>query len=141
MADKIYKVQTQMADSWQVSAQIGKHTLIVDQAGAGDSGPNPLDTFLFSLAACVSTIAKMVAREQNFVLNGIDVTVEGTLNPSGLAGKPSADPVGFKQIHISADIDAELTAAQKLAFLELVCERCPVHDNIMRTSQVSHSLR
>ena len=140
MADKIYKVQTQMAGDWQVSAKVGNHTLIVDQASAGDSGPNPLDTFLFSLAACVSTIAKMVAREQNFELKGMKVSVEATLNPAGLAGKASTDPVGFKQFHISADIDADLTESEKQQFLELVCERCPVHDNIMRVSQVTHSL-
>ena len=140
MADKVYKVQTQMADSWQVSACIGNHTLIVDQASAGDSGPNPLDTFLFSLAACVSTIAKMVAREQKFQLNAIQVTVEGTLNPAGLAGKPTTDPVGFKQIHVSAQIEADLTELEKQQFLELVCQRCPVHENIAASSQITHSL-
>lgn len=140
MADKIYKVQTQMAGDWQVTAQVGKHRLIVDQASAGDTGPNPLDTFLFSLAACVSTIAKMVAREQNIALAGIQVTVEAILNPAGLAGKPSADPVGFKQFHISAEIDADLTEPAKQAFLELVCQRCPVHDNVASISSVSHSL-
>lgn len=140
MTDKIYKVQTHMTDSWQVSAQIGKHTLIVDQASAGDSGPNPLDTFLFSLGACVSTIAKMVAREQQLVLNSIAVTVEGTLNPSGLAGKATTEPVGFKQLHISAHIDADLSESEKQQFLALVCARCPVHDNILRTSAITHSL-
>lgn len=140
MADKIYKVQTQMADSWQVTAQIGQHRLVVDQAGAGDSGPNPLDTFLFSLAACVSTIAKMVAREQSINLKGIQVTVEGTLNPAGLAGKPTSDPVGFKHIHVSAEIDADLDEQQKLDFLDVVCRRCPVHENIASMSDITHSL-
>ncbi|MGO1246191.1 MAG: OsmC family protein [Oceanisphaera sp.] len=140
MADKMYKVSTQMANNWQVSAQIGNHKLIIDQEAAGDAGPNPLDTFLFSLAGCVSTIAKMVAREQGFTLNGINVEVEGTLNPAGLAGHPSDDPVGFKHINIKADINADLNDEQKLAFLELVCKRCPVHDNLCRASLLDHQL-
>ncbi|MBO1520100.1 OsmC family protein [Oceanisphaera sp. DM8] len=129
-----------MANNWQVSAQIGNHKLIIDQEAAGDAGPNPLDTFLFSLAGCVSTIAKMVAREQGFVLNGINVEVEGTINPAGLAGRPSEDPVGFKHIDIKADINADLNDQQKLAFLELVCKRCPAHDNLCRASLLDHQL-
>lgn len=140
MKDKTYKVHTQMTDSWQVSAQVGNHKLIVDQEAAGDTGPNPLDTFLFSLAACISTIAKMVARERGFTLNGIDVEIEAALNPSGLAGHPSEDPVGFKHFNIKADIHADLNDEQKLAFLELVCQRCPVHDNLCRASLLNHQL-
>lgn len=137
MADKTYRVTTQMTDSWKVTAQVGKHHLVIDQ---GDAGANPLDTFLFSLAGCISTIAKMVAREQGFALNGIEVEVEALLNPAGLAGKTTEDPVGFKQFNIKANIDAQLSHEQKAAFLELVCQRCPVHDNIMNASLVEHSL-
>ncbi len=141
MAIKTYKVTTEMTDGWQVRADIGKHRMVIDQPSAGDTGPNPLDTFLFALAGCISTIAKMTAREQGFELRGIRVEVSGELNPAGLAGKPSDDPVGFKHIDIQADIDADLNEADKQAFLELVCARCPVHDNLLRATPVSHQSR
>ncbi|PSJ42538.1 OsmC family protein [Zobellella taiwanensis] len=141
MSDKIYRVETEMGSGWKVSAQVGNHHLVLDQPGAGDAGPNPLDAFLFALGGCVSTIAKMVAREQGITLRGIRVEVEGVLNPAGLAGKPSEDPVGFKQITLAADIDADLDDEQKLAFLNLVCARCPVHDNISRASLIRQHSR
>ena len=140
MTDKIYRVQTEMTAGWRVSAQVGNHQMVIDQATAGDTGPNPLDTFLFSLAGCVSTIAKMVAREQGIAFRGIKVEVEGVLNPAALAGKPSEDPVGFKRIDIRADIDADLDDEQKLAFLELVCRRCPVHHNLCHPCLIEHRL-
>ncbi|MDP5293616.1 OsmC family protein [Oceanimonas sp. CHS3-5] len=141
MATKTYRVTSEMTSGWQVRAEVGQHRMIIDQASAGDTGPNPLDTFLFALAGCVSTIAKMTAREQGFELRGIRVDVSGELNPAGLAGKPSEDPVGFKHIDIQADIDADLDEAAKQAFLELVCARCPVHDNLLRATPVSHQGR
>lgn len=76
----------------------------------------------------------MTAREQGVELRGIKVEV----NPAGLAGKPSTDPVGFKHIDIRADIDADLDEAGKQAFIDLVCARCPVHDNLLRATPVSH---
>lgn len=141
MATKTYTVKTEMRNTWQVRAQVGSHQMIIDQPSAGDTGPNPLDTFLFALAGCVSTIAKMAAREQGIELRSINVEVNGELNPAGLAGKPSDDPVGFKHINISADIDADLDDAEKQAFLDLVCARCPVHDNLLRATSVSHQSR
>ncbi len=140
MADKLYSVTSTMADSWQVTGKIGNHKVVIDQPSATDTGPNPLDSFLFSLAGCISTIAKMAARDQGFKLRAIQVTVNATLNPAGLAGKPTDDPVGFKRFDIQANIDADLSDEEKLAFLDLVCARCPVHDNICRTSIAEHSL-
>ena len=66
--------------------------------------------------------------------------VEGDYNPAGLLGKPTDDRVGFSQIRISAVIDADLTDEQKAQFLDEVCQRCPLHDNLSHTSEVVHSL-
>ncbi|MCL1141856.1 OsmC family protein [Shewanella gaetbuli] len=140
MANKIVQVNTTMGEGWKVTAQVREHTLIIDQPSATNEGANPLETFLFSLAGCISAIAKMVAKDQKIHLRQFDVSVKGELNPAGLNGKQSDDPVGFKTIDIMASVDADLDEQQKKAFLDAVCHRCPVHDNLLNPTLVTHAV-
>jgi putative redox protein len=48
--------------------------------------------------------------------------------------------VGSTEIRIEASIDADLTEAEKNAFLDQVCQRCPLHDNVKLASSVVHRL-
>ncbi|GIU13318.1 MULTISPECIES: OsmC family protein [unclassified Shewanella] len=143
MPEKSVEVKTHMGEGWKVTAQVRDHQLVIDQPTAGNEGANPLETFIFSLAGCISTIARMVAREQNITLNHFDVSIKAQLNTAGLLGKASYDPVGFKHIDITVDMDATMNQeplfnAQKSEFLDTVCHRCPVHDNLLRPSLVTH---
>ncbi|MGS0730334.1 OsmC family protein, partial [Shewanella sp. 0m-11] len=60
-----------------------------------------------------------------------------------LLGQDSPDPVGFKHIDINVEVDAmlngeQLTNEQKTQFLDAVCHRCPVHDNLLNPTLVTH---
>ncbi len=96
--------------------------------------------FLFAMAACVATIARTAAFQQKFSLRGMQVSASGDLNPAGLLVKPTDDRVGFSEIRIEASIDADLTEAEKAAFLDQVCQRCPLHDNVKLASSVINRL-
>jgi uncharacterized OsmC-like protein len=74
------------------------------------------------------------------VLHDINLTVDGGLNAAVLMGTSDQDRAGFQSIAIQAEINADLSDEEKQAFLDEVCRRCPVHDNIAHTSVVSHSL-
>lgn len=139
MAEKIVEVNTHMGAGWKVTAQVREHQLVIDQPTAGNEGANPLETFLFSLAGCISAIAKMAARDQNITIKQFDVNVKAVMNPAGLLGQETDDPVGFKSIDITADIDADLSEQEKQDFLDTVCHRCPVHDNLLNPTLVTHS--
>lgn len=140
MAEKVIEVTTHMAGDWKVTAQIREHLLVIDQPTATNEGANPLETFLFSLGGCISAIARMVAREQKIELRQFDVHVRAVMNSAGLLGQPSDDPVGFKDIAINVSIDADLTEEQKRTFLDVVCHRCPVHDNLLHPTLVTHAV-
>ncbi|WOT06042.1 OsmC family protein [Shewanella youngdeokensis] len=145
MANKTIEINTHMAEGWKVSAQVREHQLVIDQPSGGNEGANPLETFIFSLAGCISTIAKMVAREQQIDLRVFDVAMKAQLNTAGLLGKPSADPVGFKAIDFVVTMDAmiddiQLTHIQKMTFLDTVCHRCPVHENLLKPTLVEHGV-
>ncbi len=108
-------------------------------AGGTDEGPNPLQYFLFSLAGCIASIGRIAAQQRKIELRGMKVNIEAGMNAAGLMGKPTEDRVGFQSFTVKAEIDADMAAEEKQAFLDEVCARCPVHDNIMRTSVVEHT--
>ncbi|WP_432696782.1 OsmC family protein [Marinobacterium sp. YM272] len=143
MATKRISITAEMGPSFAIKSDIRGHNVVIDQPTAGggtDLGPTPLEYFLFSLAGCVGSIARIAAAQQKLDLRGMRVVVEGDLNPAGLLGKPSDDRVGFQTIEISAEIDADMSDEAKQAFLDEVCARCPLHDNIHYTTVVVHEL-
>ena len=142
-ASKVISVSTSMKAGAQVHADIRGHKVTIDQpkqAGGTDEGPTPLEFFLFSLAGCIQSIARIAATQQKIEMRSIDIDVEATLNPAGLLGKETEDRVGFQTITVKAQIDADLTDAEKTEFLDAVCDRCPLHDNIRLATVVDHSL-
>ena len=58
---KTISATADMGEGFQISAQLGNHRVVIDQprsAGGSDSGPTPLEYFLFSLAGCVASIGR-----------------------------------------------------------------------------------
>ncbi|MBR9829192.1 MAG: OsmC family protein [Oceanospirillales bacterium] len=142
-ANKRVAVNAEINDGFLVSADIRGHHMSIDQpetARGSDQGPTPLEYFLFSLGGCICTIGRIAAMQQKLDLRSMKVSVEGDYNPAGLLGKPGDDRTGFQQIQVSAEIDADMTDEEKQAFLDAVCERCPLHDNIRLETRVTHQL-
>ncbi|WP_432471866.1 OsmC family protein [Amphritea sp. HPY] len=143
MANKTISVSTSMLAGAKVTSDIRGHKLTIDQpqpAGGTDEGPTPLEYFLFSLAGCIQSIARIAATQQKIEMRGMEISVDAELNPAGLLGKDTEDRVGFQTITVKAQIDADLTKAEKAEFLDAVCERCPLHDNIRLETAVNHSM-
>lgn len=143
MSSKRVSVTAKMSDGYRIEADIRGHQMVIDQpkaSGGNDSGPTPLELFHFSLAGCIGSIARIAAMQQRIDLRAMSITVEGDLNPAGLLGKESPDRNGFQSLQISATIDADLDEEQKQRFLDEVCARCPLHDNVHYETQISHHL-
>ncbi len=140
---KTISVNSSMASNFVVQADIRGHKITIDQpdnAGGTNEGPTPLEYFLFSLGGCVATIARIAAKQQKIELRAMEVSVDGDINPAGLLGKATDDRVGFSEIRIEATIDADLNDVQKAEFLDQVCSRCPLHDNVKLVTEVVHQL-
>jgi len=142
MAVKTVKVEAVLDEKFKLESDIHGHRVVVDQPQAGggtDAGPTPLDYLLVSLGACIGTISRIVAMQKKITLRSMKVTVEGDINTDGLLGKPSDDPVGFKEIRVIADIDADMSAEEKEAFLHEVDDRCPVSFNLLNSTSIKIS--
>ena len=139
MALKTVTVKTKMGAGMKIEGQVGQHTIYIDQpvaSGGTDSGPNPLEYYQLALAGCVSSIAKIVAKQKGITVRAIDVTVSGDLDTDVLLGKRSDCRAGFSGFTLAINLDADLTPAQKKEFLEEVDRRCPVSENTAHPTTV-----
>ncbi len=116
---------------------------IIDQpkaAGGQNLGPNPLEVFLSSLPACICAIGRIISMQRKIELKGIEVQLEGDIDKDFLLGKTTEGRAGFTEIRAMVSIDADMTIAEKEAFLKEVTDRCPVADNIMNASLVKETV-
>lgn len=142
MAVKTVKVESVLDEKFKIECTSHDRTIVIDQpasAGGTDAGPTPLEYLMASLAGCIGTIARIIAMQKRITLRGMKITVEGDINVDGLLGKPTDDPVGFKEFRILADIDADMTAGEKETFIHEVDARCPVSFNLLNNTSVKIS--
>lgn len=136
MAISKIKVSANMGADF--STQINcSHPFTIDQpkmAGGNDEGPNPLEIFLSSLPACICAIGRIIADQRRIDLRGIEVELEGDIDKDFLLGKTSEGRAGFTEIRSYVHIDADLSKAEKEAFLIDVAKRCPIADNMTFTT-------
>jgi putative redox protein len=139
MSIKTVKVESCLDGKFKVESNIGGHAVVVDQpaeAGGTGAGPSPLEYLFVGLSGCVASVGRIVAMQKQIDLRGMNVAVEGDLNLDGLLGKATDDPIGFKEIRITVDIDADMSAAEKQAFADEIDARCPVSSSLLQATKV-----
>jgi uncharacterized OsmC-like protein len=136
---KTVSVESKLNEKFVIESDIRGHKVVIDQpanAGGTDSGATPLELVLVSLAGCIGTIGRIVAMQQRIELRGMAIRVEGDLDTDGLLGKPIEGRIGFESITISVDVDADMTAEEKDAFIHEVDRRCPVSENLLNATPI-----
>jgi len=139
MPTKLVSVNAVQVDGFKIETKSRQHISIVDQPPAGggsDAGPTPLEYLFISLAGCIVTIGHIVARQHKLPVRKIEVSVEGELDTDVLMGKNTETRAGFSAIRVHTRIDADMSQAEKEAFLREVDARCPISDNIHNLSPV-----
>lgn len=143
MASSTMKLSAKMGSTFKTEINCSK-PFIIDQpkaAGGNDEGPNPLEIFLSSLPACICAIGRIVSKQKQLPVRGIEVTLEADIDKDFLLGKTSEGRAGFTQIRTLIDIDSDLTAQQKKEFLDEVERRCPIADNMVNGTTIVHTLK
>lgn len=118
--------------------------LIVDEPenlGGKDEGANPVEFVLAALAGCFSVVGKVVASEMGFELKGMDIELEGDLNPARFMGKSFDDRAGFKSINAIIKVDADIDDKTKAEWAKKCEERCPVSDNLINPTPISFKIK
>jgi len=130
---KTVKVTAQLFEKYRIEVTADNHVMKIDQpanGGGTDTGPNPLQVQLASLAGCVGTIARIVANRQKLTLRKMTVDVEADINTDYLLGKTREGRAGFQTIRVRVNIDADMTREEKEKFIHEVDARCPISENL-----------
>ena len=136
-------VTAHQTESMRMDLTARHHRIIIDQPATGgghDAGPTPLEYFIASLAGCIGAIGRIVARQQKLNVRWMDLIVEGDIDVDGLMGRPTTNRVGFLGFKVKVQLDADLSAEQKQAFIREVERRCPVSENISNATPIQFEI-
>jgi putative redox protein len=120
----------------KVSITDTEWTLQLDEPvedGGSNSGANPMQYFIASLAGCQNEQAQVVADELSLNIAQIDINVEIDLDLSGFMGTSDTSNGSYKNARLNAVVLGEVTAEQVKTLGQKVDERCPILA-LLRTS-------
>lgn len=113
-------------ESGRAMAQAGLHPATGGTGTAACSG----DMLLESLVACAGVTLSAVATALGILVRDAMVTAEGDLDLRGTLGVTKDVPVGFTDIRLRFDVDAEATTEQLAALLKLTERYCVVYQTL-----------
>lgn len=97
---------------------------------------SPLEYLFGSLAACINVIGHLVAKDHEFVIDDMDIHVEGDIDTAKYKGESSEPRAGFQTIRVRVAVDSAADDESLTAWLNEVADRCPVADNLSNASEV-----
>ena len=113
--------------------EAGLHPATGGRGSAACSG----DMLLQALVACAGVTLTAVATSLGVKLRGGRVIAEGDLDFRGTLGIAKDVPVGFKQIRLGIDLDADATAEERARLLELTQRYCVVYQTLRNGTEVA----
>jgi putative redox protein len=95
--------------------------------GGTDSGANPMQYFIASLAGCQNEQAQVVAEELSIDIKTIDLNVEVDLDLSGFMGEATNSDTSYKAVRLKATVSgSDLTNDKAIELGKHVAARCPI---------------
>jgi uncharacterized OsmC-like protein len=88
------------------------------------------DMLLQALVACAGVTLAAVATSLGIVLRDARVHAEGELDMRGTLGVAREAPVGFREIRLRFDLDADATPDQRAKLIELTERYCVVYQTL-----------
>lgn len=117
--------------------------IIVDEPealGGTNHGANPVEFVLSALAGCLNVVGHVVAKEMNIDMRGIEIELDGDLNPAKFMGKDDGERAGYQNINVSIKPDCDADVDTLAKWVETIEDRCPVSDNISKATPVAIKL-
>lgn len=101
--------------------------------GGTNSGANPMQHFIASLAGCQNEQAQVVAGELSLTIEQINIEVEIDLDLAGFMGMSDHSNGSYKNVRLNAVVLGEATDEQIKDMGQKVDARCPILA-LLRTS-------
>jgi len=94
--------------------------------GGNNSGPNPMQYFAVSLAACQNEQAQVVTEELSLSITELNIDLEIDLDLAGFMGMENHSNGSYKEVRLAATVKGDLTNEQVQELGKRVDARCPV---------------
>ena len=101
--------------------------------GGLNSGPNPMQYFIASLAGCQNEQAQVVAEELSLNIEQINIDTEIDLDLSGFMGMSDNSNGSYKSVRLNAIVQGNISEEQVKTLGDKVDARCPILA-LLRTS-------
>lgn len=138
----IFSVESRQVAGLKSEAKIREFTLTIDepeQLGGANQGPNPVEVALASLATCQEITYRLYADALGIPLNGVSVSVRGTLDLRGFFAVDDKVRPGFQGIETEVTFDSPASDAELERLKTTVDQHCPVLDLLTKATPVSLS--
>jgi uncharacterized OsmC-like protein len=99
------------------------------------------DMLLEALIACAGVSMRAAAAVLGITVRSVKVAAEGDVDLRGTLGVASDVPVGFKEVRLSFEIDADADHAQLKALAELTDKYCVVFQTLQVSPNTSVSVK
>jgi uncharacterized OsmC-like protein len=98
------------------------------------------DMLLQSLAACAGVTLTAVAKALGIALRGGRVIVEGDLDWRGTLGVSKEVPVGFSDVRLRFEVDADATEEQRANLLRLAERYCVIYQTLKNPLRLASTI-
>jgi len=95
------------------------------------------DMLLEALVGCAGVTLSAVATALGIPLRGATIKAEGDLDFRGTLGVSKDIPVGFKEIRLNFDLDADASEEQLATLIRLAERYCVVYQTLTRPATIS----
>ncbi|WP_177762664.1 OsmC family protein [Flavobacterium sp. I3-2] len=99
-------------------------------------GNGPLEFLLAGIAGAINAVGKIIAREQNFDLQSIQVEITGVIESKKSDGIKTRSRAGFKSIDVIIKPSTNASLTEIKYWMDEVKARCPIYDNLTNATPV-----
>ena len=105
-----------------------------------NEGRNPVEYLLVALSGCLTTSLIAHASAKGIEIKGVQSRYEGDIDLRGFLGISKEVPVGYQEIRVYFQIDADVSDAQKEEMIQMAQNYSPVFNTITKSAPVSVQL-
>ena len=101
-----------------------------------NEGRNPVEYLLVALSGCLTTSLVAHASARGIEIKGVESRYEGDIDLRGFLGISEEVAVGYQEIRIYFNIDADVSDDQKEEMVKMAQKHSPVYNTVTKSTPV-----
>lgn len=144
MSDLKFRIKAESLNPTKTKIKARNFEFLIDEPedlGGTNDAANPVEYLLGAYAGCLNVVGHLIAKEMGFTLENLKISISGTLNPAKLFGQSDDERAGYKSIEVKFTPTCDQSEEIMQQWMEEVCRRCPVSDNIKNITPIETKLK